>query len=167
MRVGIGYDIHRLVSGRKLILGGVEVPHDRGLEGHSDADVLCHAICDALIGACGQGDIGRHFPDTDPAYRNISGLILLERVVDILGDQGFEVVNVDSTVMAERPRLSRFIAEMRGNIAEALNVHPGQVNIKAGTNEGLDSLGRGEGIACQAIALIRPVPTADHPTPTP
>lgn len=158
MRIGIGYDIHRLVQGRKLILGGVEIPYELGLEGHSDADVLCHALCDALIGACGKGDIGRHFPDTDAAYRNIPGLVLLQKVMGILEANHFEVANVDSTVIAEKPRLGKFIREMRNKIAETLKVAPTQVNIKAGTNEGLDSLGHGEGIACHAVALIKPVP---------
>jgi 2-C-methyl-D-erythritol 2,4-cyclodiphosphate synthase len=164
MRIGIGYDIHRLVTGRKLILGGVEIPYELGLEGHSDADVVCHALCDALLGACGQGDLGKHFPDTDSAYKNISGLVLLQRVMEILGANRFEVSNVDSTVIAEKPRLNRFIREMRSKIAEVLKVEPAQVNIKAGTNEGLDSLGHGDGIACHAVALIRPIAAESKPS---
>lgn len=155
MRVGIGYDIHRLVAGRKLILGGVEIPFELGLEGHSDADVLCHAVCDALIGACGQGDIGKHFPDSDSSYKGISGLVLLRRVLSILESHHFEITNVDSTIILEKPHLGEYIQTMRERVAGALGVKPGQVNIKAATNEGLDSLGLGAGIGCHAVTLIR------------
>jgi 2-C-methyl-D-erythritol 2,4-cyclodiphosphate synthase len=155
LRIGIGYDIHRLVRGRKLMLGGMEIPYERGLQGHSDADVLAHAICDALIGACGKGDIGRHFPDTDLAYKGISGLELLRKAVELLEANQFEILNLDSTIIAESPRLAGFIKEMRKRIAGALKIDPTQVNIKACTNEGLGALGSGEGIACHAVTLIR------------
>ena len=155
MRVGTGYDIHRLVVGRKLVLGGVEIPFELGLLGHSDADVLSHAICDALLGAAGEGDIGGHFPDTDPAYAGISSLALVRNVAALLNSRGFQVANIDATVLAEKPRLAGFVAEMRANLAQALGVNPACVNIKAGTNERLDAVGRAEGIACQAVALIQ------------
>jgi 2-C-methyl-D-erythritol 2,4-cyclodiphosphate synthase len=155
MRVGIGYDVHRLVEGRKLVLGGVEIPFERGLLGHSDADVLSHALCDALLGAAGEGDIGGHFPDTDSAYSGISSLALVRNVAVLLRSRGFEVVNVDATILAERPRLAGFIPTMRANLARILDMDPACVNIKAGTNEQLDAVGRAEGIACHAVALIQ------------
>lgn len=156
MRVGIGFDFHRLVAGRKLILGGVEIPHDRGLEGHSDADALAHAICDALLGAAGLEDIGHYFPDTDPQYRNISSLELLRRVAATVRDRGFEIENVDSMLCLEAPRISPHREEMRRRIAAALGIAPSQVAVKATTLEGCGAIGRGEGIAAQAIAALRP-----------
>jgi 2-C-methyl-D-erythritol 2,4-cyclodiphosphate synthase len=155
MRVGIGYDVHRLVDGRKLILGGVEIPFERGLLGHSDADVLSHALCDALLGAAGEGDIGGHFPDTDSAYSGISSLTLVREVAVLLKSRGFEVVNVDATILAEKPRLAGFIPGMQANLARILGIDLACVNIKAGTNEQLDAVGRAEGIACHAVALIQ------------
>lgn len=154
MRVGIGYDVHRLVEGRKLILGGVEVPYDKGLLGHSDADVLLHAVADALLGAAGLGDIGRHFPDTDPAYKGISSRKLLTAVADKLAGNGYSVGNVDSIIIAQRPKLAPFITEMRANIAADLGVDESRVNVKATTTEELGPEGRGEGIASQAVCLL-------------
>ncbi|MDZ7379534.1 MAG: 2-C-methyl-D-erythritol 2,4-cyclodiphosphate synthase, partial [candidate division KSB1 bacterium] len=154
MRVGQGYDVHRLVSGRPLILGGVEIPFPQGLLGHSDADVLCHAIADALLGAAAAGDIGRHFPNTDPQWKGVSSLLLLERVAKILADAGAVVVNVDATVVAERPMLAPYIEAMRHNIAVALGISQTAVSVKATTSEGLGLTGRGEGIAASAVALI-------------
>jgi 2-C-methyl-D-erythritol 4-phosphate cytidylyltransferase/2-C-methyl-D-erythritol 2,4-cyclodiphosphate synthase len=154
-RIGNGYDVHRLVEGRPLILGGVEVPHDRGLDGHSDADVLTHAVADAILGAIGKGDIGRHFPDTDPAYKGISSLLLLQRVADVIYSAGSEVINVDATVMAQRPRLAEHIPGMEKNLAKALSIQDGQVSVKATTTEGLGFVGQEEGIAAQAVALVR------------
>ncbi len=154
MRVGIGYDVHRLVEGRPLILGGIEIPNNKGLLGHSDADVLLHAIMDALLGAVGKGDIGKHFPDNDPDYRGISSLLLLERVMEVVKDQGFAVVNIDSVVMAEKPKLASYIPQMTSKIASVLEVEPSRINIKATTTEGLGFIGRGEGIAAQAAALV-------------
>ena len=155
MRIGHGYDVHRLVSGRKLILGGVEIPHSTGLLGHSDADVLVHAIMDALLGAAGLWDIGHAFPDTDPEYEGISSLILLQRVMDLLTARDFTVGNVDATVLAQRPKLSPYIPEMRRRIAEVLGITPDRVNIKATTEEGLGFTGREEGIAAHAVALLQ------------
>ncbi|PKM79760.1 MAG: 2-C-methyl-D-erythritol 2,4-cyclodiphosphate synthase [Firmicutes bacterium HGW-Firmicutes-13] len=154
LRVGIGYDVHRLVEGRPLILGGIEIPNNKGLLGHSDADVLLHAIMDALLGAVGKGDIGKHFPDNDPDYRGISSLLLLERVMEVVKDQGFAVVNIDSVVMAEKPKLASYIPQMTSKIASVLEVEPSRINIKATTTEGLGFIGRGEGIAAQAAALV-------------
>ena len=154
MRIGVGYDIHRLAAGRKLVLGGVEIPFELGLLGHSDADVLAHAVCDALLGAAGAGDIGSHFPDTDAAYSGISSLVLLREVAALLGSKGYEIVNVDATILAEKPRLAGYMAGMRANLAQAMGVEPASVNVKAGTNEKLDAVGRAEGIACHAVALI-------------
>jgi 2-C-methyl-D-erythritol 2,4-cyclodiphosphate synthase len=163
MRVGIGYDVHRLVAGRKLVLGGVEIPCELGLLGHSDADVLCHAVCDALIGAAGLGDIGGHFPDTDPAYAGISSLILLSRVAGLIRSEGYRIANIDATILAEEPRLAAFMPGMRANLAQSLGVDPARVNIKAGTNEKLDAIGHGQGIACHAVALILPAaPASGH-----
>jgi 2-C-methyl-D-erythritol 4-phosphate cytidylyltransferase/2-C-methyl-D-erythritol 2,4-cyclodiphosphate synthase len=153
-RVGIGYDVHRLVENRPLILGGVAIPHTKGLEGHSDADVLLHAISDALLGAAGLGDIGRHFPDTDPQYKGISSLVLLRSVREKLAEAGFQVYNVDAVVEAETPKLAPYISEMNGCIAEALFVEPGRINVKATTTEKLGFVGRKEGIAAQAVVML-------------
>jgi 2-C-methyl-D-erythritol 2,4-cyclodiphosphate synthase len=153
-RVGTGYDIHRLETGRRLVLGGVEIPHERGLAGHSDADAVAHAICDALLGAGSLGDIGRHFPDSDPAYAGISSLRLLERVRDLLASEGYRIGNIDVTIHAERPKMSGFIGAMRERLSETLGLDTGLINIKAKTNEGLDAVGRGEAIAATAVALI-------------
>jgi 2-C-methyl-D-erythritol 2,4-cyclodiphosphate synthase len=159
MRVGQGFDVHALVSGRKLVIGGVEIPHARGLAGHSDADVLLHAICDALIGAAGLGDIGRHFPDTDPRYRGIDSRHLLREVCALLRNEGLRVVNVDSTIIAESPKLAPYLEAMRANIAAEVELDVTDVNIKAKTSERLGALGRGEGIAAEAVVLIeRPRP---------
>ncbi len=158
MRFGIGYDVHRLVKGRELILGGVSVPFEKGLDGHSDADVLAHAIMDALLGAAGQGDIGRHFPDTDARYKGISSLALLERVMEILGADGYQVSNVDCVVVAQRPKLAPYITRMAKNLAEAMRVPVTAVNVKATTTEGLGFAGSGEGIAAYAVAGIKKVP---------
>ena len=155
IRVGIGIDFHRLVPGRKLILGGVEVPFELGLEGHSDADVLLHAICDALLGAAALGDIGQHFPPGDPAYKDISSLVLLARVRELLAQAGYLPLQLDSVVIAEAPKLAPYIGEMRGRIAGALGLPVGAVSVKATTSEGLGPMGRGEGIAAWAVALIR------------
>ncbi|WP_245690523.1 2-C-methyl-D-erythritol 2,4-cyclodiphosphate synthase [Sporolituus thermophilus] len=154
MRVGIGYDVHRLVAGRNLILGGVEIPYEYGLEGHSDADVLLHAIKDALLGAAALGDIGRHFPDTDPRYKGASSLKLLARVKEILAEKGYEAGNVDATVIAQKPKLAPYIAQMNANIAAVLGIDVDRVNVKATTTEGLGFTGRGEGIAAQAVATV-------------
>ena len=154
-RVGLGIDVHRLVAGRPLILGGVEVPFERGLLGHSDADVLTHALCDALLGAAGLGDIGIHYPDTDKRFRGISSLRLLEDVVDKLRSAGWRVVNVDVTVIAERPTLSRYFGAMRANLALVLGIDETRVNLKATTSETMGAIGRGEGIAAWAVCLIQ------------
>lgn len=154
LRVGIGYDVHRLVEGRPLFLGGIKIPYEQGLLGHSDADVLVHAICDAILGALSLGDIGRHFPDTDPAYKGISSLILLGKVVEQMEQQGYCIGNVDSIIIAQQPKLSPYIEEMRATLSEALHTTVDQMNIKATTTEGLGFSGRGEGIAAQAIAHI-------------
>lgn len=154
LRIGQGYDVHRLVEGRPLILGGVEIPWEKGLLGHSDADVLVHAIMDALLGAAGLGDIGRLFPDSDPQYKGISSLILLEKTVQALRREGYRPVNVDATVVAERPKLAPYISEMRDKIARCLELPEDAVNVKATTEEGLGFTGSGAGIAAQAIALV-------------
>lgn len=154
MRVGFGYDVHRLAEGRKLILGGVEIPFQLGLLGHSDADVLVHALMDALLGAAALGDIGKHFPDTDAKYRGISSLMLLKEVKLLLQEKGFEVNNVDALVVAERPKLAPFIDLMVNNIAEILNIDGGRINIKATTTEGLGFTGTGEGMAAHAVVTI-------------
>ena len=153
-RIGIGYDIHRLVEGRKLILGGVEIPFEKGLLGHSDSDVLTHAICDALLGAAALGDIGSHFPDNDPQFAGASSLDMLARVVEVLRERGYQVANVDSTVMTERPRLAPHIGAIRHKLAAVLQVAVEQVSVKAKTNEKLDAVGQGEAMTAQAIALI-------------
>ena len=154
MRVGHGYDVHRLAEGRKLILGGVDIPWERGLLGHSDADVLTHAVMDALLGAAGLGDIGKHFPDTDPAYAGADSLKLLAHVVELLREQGYAVGNVDATVLAQRPKLAPRIPAMRDNLAQVMGVSPDRVNVKATTEEGLGFTGSGEGMAAHAVALI-------------
>ena len=153
-RIGHGYDVHKLVKERRLILGGVEIEHELGLLGHSDADVLVHAVMDALIGAMGAGDIGKHFPDTDERYKGISSISLLSKVYGMLTDNGFFVVNIDATVIAQKPKLLPFIEKMRGNIAFALNISVDAVNIKATTEEHLGFTGREEGISAHAVALI-------------
>ncbi len=154
MRIGTGYDVHRLAPGRKLILGGVEIPFPLGLDGHSDADVLVHAIMDALLGAAALGDIGKHFPDTAEEYRGISSLALLERVGEILAENGYFVENIDSTIIAQQPKLRPYIDSMRENIAQALEVDLARVSVKATTEEGLGFTGSGEGMAAQAVCLI-------------
>lgn len=154
MRVGIGNDVHRLVAGRDLVLGGVKIPFEKGLLGHSDADVLVHAVCDALLGAAGRGDIGEHFPDSDPEFKDIYSISLLERTHGLLMSMGFKVVNLDTTIFAEKPRLSPHKDAMRQKIAETLKLSPSQVNIKATTTEGLGLIGEGEGIGAMCIALI-------------
>ena len=154
MRIGHGYDVHRLVEDRALILGGVEIPHSKGLLGHSDADVLTHAIMDALLGAAGLWDIGHAFPDTDPAYKGISSLLLLERVMDMLKGKKFSVGNVDATILAQKPKLAPYIPQMRKNLAEILGVDESRVNVKATTEEGLGFTGREEGMAAHAVVLL-------------
>ena len=153
-RVGIGYDVHRFMAGRPLMLGGVSVPYSLGLEGHSDADVLLHAISDALLGAAGLGDIGRHFPDTDLRYKGISSLILLREVRDKLTEAGFAAHNVDAVIEAQEPKMAPFISQMNERIAEALGIQASQVNVKATTTEKLGFVGRREGIAAQAVAMV-------------
>ncbi len=154
MRIGHGYDVHKLVEGRKLILGGVEIPHDKGLLGHSDADVLLHAVCDALLGAAGLGDIGKHFPDTDEKYKGIDSRLLLREVVSLLKSRGYKVVNIDSTIIAERPKLAEYINKMRHNIAVDCGIDRDFVNVKATTEEGLGFTGELLGIAANAVCLI-------------
>ncbi len=154
MRIGQGYDVHKLVEGRKLILGGVEIPFEKGLLGHSDADVLTHAVMDALLGAAGLGDIGRHFPDTDPAYAGADSQRLLQAVSEKLAAAGWQVGNVDCTVIAQRPKLASHLPQMQKNLAGMLQIDPEQVNIKATTEEGLGFTGTGEGMAAQAVALL-------------
>lgn len=158
MRIGHGYDVHRLVSGRALILGGVEIPHRLGLEGHSDADVLTHAVMDALLGAAGLGDIGRHFPDTDDAYLGISSLKLLERVRELVAAKGYVVSNIDVTVLAQKPKLAPYLSRMEQTLSRVLGLEPDQINIKATTEEHLGFTGREEGIACHAVCLLEQVP---------
>jgi 2-C-methyl-D-erythritol 2,4-cyclodiphosphate synthase len=154
IRIGNGYDVHRLVEGRKLILGGVEVPHSMGLDGHSDADALAHALCDALLGALGAGDIGAYFPDTDPKWKGISSLLLLKEVMRMCREKGFQLANVDSVIVAQKPKLAPHLAEMKKNIASSLEVEIDQINIKATTTEKLGFAGREEGIAAYAVALL-------------
>lgn len=154
MRIGHGYDVHCLVEGRKLILGGVDVPYERGLLGHSDADVLLHAIADAILGALALGDIGKHFPDTDPQYKGADSRKLLRHVLALADQKGYLLGNVDATVVAQRPKLAPFIAEMRANIAKDLDAEPDRVNVKATTTEQLGFAGRGEGIAAYAVVLM-------------
>jgi 2-C-methyl-D-erythritol 2,4-cyclodiphosphate synthase len=154
MRIGIGYGVHRLVEGRKLVLGGVTIPFEKGLLGHSDADVLIHAVCDALLGAAGLGDIGLHFPDTDPKLKDISSMIILSKTYNILKNKGFTVINLDSTIMTEAPKITPFKAKMEKNIARTIEIEPECVNVKATTLETLGMMGKGEGIAALCIALI-------------
>lgn len=154
MRIGMGYDVHRMVEGRDMIIGGVKIPYEKGLLGHSDADVLLHAISDALLGAAALGDIGKHFPDTDPAYQGISSLILLRKVGDLLEEKGFLIENIDATIIAQAPKMRPHIDTMRENIAKALRITTEQVNVKATTEEGLGFTGTGEGISAQAICLL-------------
>jgi 2-C-methyl-D-erythritol 2,4-cyclodiphosphate synthase len=154
MRIGIGFDVHKLVEGRKLILGGVIIPFEKGLLGHSDADALVHAINDALLGACALGDIGRHFPDTNPDYKNISSLVLLKKVKNLLSVEGYKVINIDSVICAQKPKLAPYIDKMRRNIADTLDIAVDQISIKATTTEELGFEGRGEGISAQAVCLV-------------
>jgi 2-C-methyl-D-erythritol 2,4-cyclodiphosphate synthase len=154
VRIGIGYDIHRLVEGRKLILGGVEIPFEKGLLGHSDSDVLTHAICDALLGAAALGDIGSHFPDTDPRFKGASSLDMLAHVVELLTEQGYRIANIDATVITEKPKLAPHIATIRQQLATVMQINVGQVSVKAKTNEKLDAVGSGEAMQAQAIALL-------------
>jgi 2-C-methyl-D-erythritol 2,4-cyclodiphosphate synthase len=154
MRIGTGYDVHRLSGGRKLVIGGVDVPSEVGLVGHSDADVLLHAICDALLGAAGLGDIGRHFPDTAPKYKGVSSLILLGEVHRLLTEAGYRVYNIDATIVAERPRMAPHVPAMVANIAAAISVDRSAVNVKATTTEGLGFAGKGEGMAAYAVCTI-------------
>lgn len=157
MRVGMGYDVHRLTEGRDLILGGVNIPYEKGLLGHSDADVLLHAIMDALLGAAALGDIGKHFPDTDPTYKGISSLKLLEHVGRLLEDQLYVIENIDATIIAQRPKMAPYIDAMRKNIADALHIAVEQINVKATTEEGLGFTGSGEGISSQAICALEKI----------
>ena len=154
MRIGQGYDVHALVAGRKLVIGGVQIPHHKGLAGHSDADVLLHAICDALLGAAALGDIGWHFPDSDPKYAEVDSRILLKETGKKISENGYRIVNIDATIVAEAPRMAPHVARMIGNIAADLGLKPAAVSVKATTTEKLGYIGRGEGIAAQAIALI-------------
>lgn len=155
MRIGTGYDSHRLVDDRKLILGGVEIPFDKGLLGHSDADVLIHAIIDALLGALGAGDIGKHFPDSDEKWKNASSIDLLSKIIELMKQSKFELLWIDSTVIAEKPKLQPYIEEMKKSISSA-GIPAGLINIKAKTNEGMGLTGRGEGMAAQAVCLLKP-----------
>ena len=154
MRIGTGYDVHKLTENRKLILGGVEIPYEKGLLGHSDADVLIHAIMDAILGAAALGDIGKHFPDSDDAYKGISSVLLLKKVAELIKKEGYEIGNIDSTIIAQRPKLAPYIPTMRDNIANALGISSSRVNVKATTEEGLGFTGEGLGIASQAICLL-------------
>ena len=163
IRIGHGYDVHALVEGRKLVLGGVHIDHPKGLTGHSDADVLIHAICDACLGALGLGDLGHHFPDTNPKYKGIASRELLRQVRQTIADRGWQVINVDSTVIAQAPQLAPHIEDMKASIATHLGIKPDQVNIKATTSERLGSLGREEGIAAHAVVLLER-PTIDETT---
>jgi 2-C-methyl-D-erythritol 2,4-cyclodiphosphate synthase len=157
VRVGLGYDAHRLAAGRPLILGGVEVPYPKGLLGHSDADVLSHAIGDALLGAAGAGDLGTHFPDKDPAYKDISSLILLEQIMKLVEKLGFSPINVDATIVAQEPRLAPHIPAMQANLAPILRLTPAEVNIKATSTEHMGFAGRGEGLAAYAVVLLKKI----------
>ena len=157
MRIGIGHDIHRLVFERKLVLGGVTIPFEKGLLGHSDADVLVHAVCDALLGAAGLGDIGLHFPDTGPEFKDIYSIQLLAKTYEMISSKGFAISNVDSTIFAEAPKLFPYREAMQKNIAEAIQIKPSRVNVKSTTSEGLGMIGKGEGIAAMCIALLTKV----------
>jgi 2-C-methyl-D-erythritol 2,4-cyclodiphosphate synthase len=154
MRIGFGYDVHPLVENRPLILGGINIPYLYGLQGHSDADVLVHAISDALLGAIAEGDIGKHFPDTDPQYKNIQSTILLRRVMTRVRERGFHILNIDATILAQRPRLADHIPRMVKKISDVLEIETGKINVKATTSEGLGFAGRGEGISAYAVALV-------------
>ena len=154
MRIGSGYDVHKLIEGRKLIIGGVHIPYFKGLLGHSDADVLIHAIMDSLLGAMTLGDIGKHFPDTDPKYKGISSILLLSNVSEIINTLGYHIANIDSTIIAQSPKMAPYIFEMRSNISEALRIDISMVNVKATTEEGIGFTGRGEGISAQSICLL-------------
>ena len=154
MRVGMGYDVHKLTEGRDLILGGVNIPWEKGLLGHSDADVLIHAVMDALLGAAALGDIGKHFPDTDPAYKGISSVKLLVHVAELLKENGYTIGNIDATIIAQKPKMAPHIPQMRKNMAEAMGIPESSLNIKATTEEGLGFTGRQEGISAQAICLL-------------
>ena len=154
-RIGNGYDVHRLIKGRKLILGGVDIPHGLGLDGHSDADVLCHALCDSLLGACGAGDLGKYFPDTDNKWKGVSSLVLLEKSGELVAERGFQISNIDTTIVAQQPKIGPHIASMTKNISKSLKGDPTQINIKATTTERLGFAGREEGIAAYAVALLQ------------
>ena len=155
MRVGLGYDVHKLVKGRQLVLGGVTIPFEKGLLGHSDADVLTHAVCDALLGAAGLGDIGVHFPDSDPKYKDISSIKLLHETFQMIHSKGFTIVNIDTVVFAENPKLSPYRQAMQTTLADTLNLEPQHINIKATTTESLGTIGQGDGIAAMAVVLIQ------------
>lgn len=157
LRVGFGYDIHKLIVNRKLILGGVEIPYIKGLLGHSDADVLCHAIADALLGAAALGDIGKHFPDTDSRFKDISSLVILKHIGKMLQENNYTVVNIDSTIVLQQPKINSYIKRMRENIANTLSIDLNRVSVKATTNEELDTIGSGGGAACYAIVLIQSI----------
>ena len=154
-RIGNGYDVHRLIKGRKLILGGVDIPHGLGLDGHSDADVLCHSLCDSLLGACGAGDLGKYFPDTDNKWKGVSSLVLLEKSGELVAERGFQISNIDTTIVAQQPKIGPHIESMTTNISETLKIDPTQINIKATTTERLGFTGREEGIAAYAVALLQ------------
>ena len=154
-RIGNGYDVHRLIKGRKLILGGVDIPHGLGLDGHSDADVLCHALCDSLLGAAGAGDLGKYFPDTEKKWKGISSLILLEKSGELVIKRGFQISNIDTTIVAQQPKIGPHIESMTTNISETLKIDPTQINIKATTTERLGFAGREEGIAAYAVTLLQ------------
>jgi 2-C-methyl-D-erythritol 2,4-cyclodiphosphate synthase len=152
--VGIGYDVHRFTEGRKLVLGGVEIPHPEGLDGHSDADVLCHAIADAILGAIGEADIGHHFPNTDPACHGMSSLEIVRRAVDLVNAQGAQLINIDASLIAEAPKIAPYLSQMKANLAQVLGIDPRRVGIKATTNERMGFLGRKEGVAAMAVASV-------------
>ena len=154
-RIGNGYDVHCLIKGRKLILGGVDIPHGLGLDGHSDADVLCHALCDSLLGAAGAGDLGKYFPDTEKKWKGISSLILLEKSGELVSKRGFQISNIDTTIVAQQPKIGPHIESMTTNISETLKIDPTQINIKATTTERLGFAGREEGIAAYAVTLLQ------------
>ena len=154
-RIGNGYDVHRLIKGRKLILGGVDIPHGLGLDGYSDADVLCHALCDSLLGASGAGDLGKYFPDTDNKWKGVSSLVLLEKSGELVAERGFQISNIDTTIVAQQPKIGPHIESMTTNISETLKIDPSQINIKATTTERLGFAGREEGIAAYAVALLQ------------
>ncbi|HZV81098.1 MAG TPA: 2-C-methyl-D-erythritol 2,4-cyclodiphosphate synthase [Geobacteraceae bacterium] len=155
MRIGHGYDVHRLVPGRKLILGGVDIPHETGLLGHSDADVLLHAVCDAILGAIAEGDIGKHFPDSDPAYKGADSIRLLRHVMGLADARGYRIGNIDATIVAQKPKLAPYIEQMKQNIAMALSADPDRINVKATTTEELGFAGRKEGIAAYAVTILQ------------